>query len=262
MTSLRTDIPAYYLPLGEGRYQPTNHVQGAWSDLEQHMAPVSGLLVHALQNCRPRTDLALARISFDILGFLPATEVQLSARVLRPGRTIELLEAEMVAGGRTVARALGWRLVISDTTEVAKTWIPQIPGPSDAQPWDGTQVWDGGFISSLEFRILPGRAPGTGRTWIRSTVDLVDGVAPTDLEMMIAVTDTANGVSTLVPPKQYLFPNTDLSIHLFRQPVGRWLGLDTEVSFGPGGVGLTATALHDESGPIGRAAQILTVRKR
>ncbi len=262
MTALRTDIAAYYQHLGGDRYLPTIHAQGAWSELEQHMSPVSGLLVHVMQQCRPRSDLALSRLSFDILGFLPATEVQLSARVLRPGKTIELVEAQMSAAGRTVARALGWRLLTSDTSDIAKSWIPGIDGPADAVAWDGSQVWDGGFINSLEFRILPDRAPGTGRTWLRASVDLVDGLAPTDLEMIVGVADTANGVSTLVSPQQYLFPNTDLSIHLFRQPKGTWLGLDTEVSFGPDGVGLTATALHDEAGPIGRAAQILTVRKR
>ena len=59
-----------------------------------------------------------------------------------------------------------------------------------------------------------------------------------------------------------LFPNTDLTVHLFRQPTGDWLGLDTDVSFGPDGIGLTASVLHDERGPIGRAAQTLTLRRQ
>mgnify|MGYP003396837158 CR=1 FL=1 len=33
------------------------------------------------------------------------------------------------------------------------------------------------------------------------------------------------------------------------------------VTIGPDGVGLTATTLHDESGPVGRAEQILMVRR-
>ena len=36
--------------------------------------------------------------------------------------------------------------------------------------------------------------------------------------------------------------------------------LDTSVSIGPTGVGLTTSNLHDESGPVGRCEQILTVR--
>ncbi|AZI59464.1 thioesterase family protein [Nakamurella antarctica] len=255
-------MPAYYIPLGAGRYLPTIHAQGAWSEHEQHMSPVAGLLVHVMQACSPRRDLALARISFDILGFLPATEVDMSARILRPGKTIELVEAEMSVGGRTIARATGWRLLVSDTGIVAGTPLSTLAGPERASPWAGEDLWGGGFIRSLEFRTLPGRSPGTGKTWLRSTVDLVEGRESSDLEMMLAVVDTANGVSPRVPPSDYVFPNTDLTVHLFRQPQGRWLGMDTEVSLGPDGVGLTATALHDEHGPIGRSAQILTVRKR
>ncbi len=57
-----------------------------------------------------------------------------------------------------------------------------------------------------------------------------------------------------------MFPNTDLTVHLYRTPVGDWVGFDTSVSFGPTGVGLTSSILHDVEGPVGRAEQILTVR--
>lgn len=61
-------------------------------------------------------------------------------------------------------------------------------------------------------------------------------------------------------PTEWMFPNVDLTIHLHRQPEGRWTGLDTTVVFGPTGQGLTSTVLHDVNGPVGRAEQILTVR--
>ena len=57
-----------------------------------------------------------------------------------------------------------------------------------------------------------------------------------------------------------MFPNLDLTVHLFRQPAGGWLGLDTTVSFGPAGQGLTSSVLHDEQGPLGSVQQTLTVR--
>ena len=61
-------------------------------------------------------------------------------------------------------------------------------------------------------------------------------------------------------PDHWLFPNLDLTIHLYRTPVAGWVGLDTTVTFGPTGLGLTSSALHDTLGPVGRAEQILTVR--
>jgi hypothetical protein len=57
-----------------------------------------------------------------------------------------------------------------------------------------------------------------------------------------------------------MYPNVDLTVHLHRQPEGPWTGLDTTVTFGPTGQGLTSTVLHDLNGPVGHAQQILTVR--
>lgn len=57
-----------------------------------------------------------------------------------------------------------------------------------------------------------------------------------------------------------MFPNVDLTVHLHRQQRGAWTGLDTTVTFGPSGQGLTSSVLHDLDGSVGRAEQILTVR--
>ena len=57
-----------------------------------------------------------------------------------------------------------------------------------------------------------------------------------------------------------MFPNVDLSLHIYREPVGEWLGLDSTVTFAGDGVGLTSSVLHDEQGPFGRSEQILTLR--
>ena len=61
-------------------------------------------------------------------------------------------------------------------------------------------------------------------------------------------------------PEDVAFPNVDLTAHLFAAPADGWLGLDTTVSFGAGGVGLTTSVVHDERGPIGTSSQCLTVR--
>ncbi|WP_188940796.1 thioesterase family protein [Nakamurella endophytica] len=251
---------AYFVPAGPGRFRSTEHAQGAWSADEQHMGPVSGLLVHALEACAPRDDLVMSRVAFDILGQIPAGEVAVSARVVRPGRTIELLEAEMSADGRLLVRATAWRLLRSDTTRIAGTDLTPLPPPESGRPFDGSGTWPGGFIRSLDIRTLGEPRPGRAQVWLRSGVELLAGRTSTDLASLFALVDTANGIAVRVRPGEAFFPNTDLTVHLFRQPVGRWLGLDTEVSFGGDGTGLTASVLHDRIGPIGRAAQTLTLR--
>lgn len=252
--------PVYYEPLGPGCYRSTEHAQGAWSADEQHMAPVAALLTAELEMCSPRTDLALSRVVFDVLGRIPAGEVAVSARVIRPGRTIELVEAEMTAGGRTVVRATAWRLAVSDTSSIAAGDLEGLPGPEHAEPFDMAAVWPGGFIRSVEARSLGEWMPGRSTVWLRSRVGIVAGVAASEQARLIGLVDTANGVAVRAAPGDVLFPNTDLTVHLFRRPVGVWLGLQTEVSFGPDGLGLTSAVLHDLDGPFGRSAQTLTLR--
>lgn len=224
------------------------------------MAPVSGLLVQAIEGCAPRTDLLISRVAFDILGVIPVGEVEVAARILRPGRTIELVEAEMSAGDRVLVRATAWRLAKSDTSAIAGSDVPDLPGPECGRPWAGSETWKGGFIRSLEFRVLPDWQPGHGRVWLRSTVDLLAGETASDLARFFSLIDTANGVAVRADPAAVLFPNTDLTVHLVRRPAGEWLGLDTTVTFGTDGVGLTASVLYDRSGAVGRAAQTLTLR--
>ena len=253
---------SYYRSLGNGVYEATIHTQGAWNPQEQHMAPVSGLLAHCLEEFQPRPELRMARISYDILGLIPRTRFEIRTSVLRPGRTIELLQAEMVADGRTAVRATAWRLARGTTSDVAAVEDGTMPGPAEAGGRTGLTSWPGAFIESLEMRALPGLRPGRGQAWLRTPHEMVEGLPTSDLVRLVGMADTANGISTRVPPGEdsYMFPNVDLQLHLHRDPVGEWLGLDTQVSFGIDGIGLTSAILHDEHGPFGRSEQILTVR--
>ncbi|MEO7124533.1 MAG: thioesterase family protein [Nakamurella sp.] len=251
---------AYYEILGPGRFRSTAHAQGAWGHEQQHMAPISGLLTRAIEECSPRDDLMISRIAFDILGVITMGPVEIEARVIRPGRTIELVEAEMSVSGRVVVRATAWRLARSDTAAISGSPVDSMPGPDEGENWQGSAIWDGGFIRTLQFRVLPGWRPGRGQVWIRSDVDLVADGNSSPLARYLRLVDTANGIAVRADPATLLFPNTDLTVHLVRHPVGQWVGLDTTVSFGSDGIGLTASVLHDISGPIGRAAQTLTLR--
>jgi hypothetical protein len=251
----------YYERTGGSRYAPTSHVQGAWNDHEQHMSPVAGLLAHVIESHDPRPDLQLARISYDILGLIPLQEGVVVVRTLRPGRTIELVEANLEIAGRTVVRATAWRLSRQDTTSVEGGYPAELPEVDSMSPWHGPAVWDGAYIASLEVRKSDGAEPGRGQVWVRSDVELVAGEEATATSAFLRLVDTANGIATRVSPREWMFPNVDLNVHLFRRPVGPWVGFDTTVTFGDDGLGLTSSWLHDERGPVGRAEQVLTVRR-
>jgi hypothetical protein len=256
---------AYYRRLGPEAFEPTIHVQGAWNDHEQHMAPVSGLLAHALERHAPREELRLARVSYDILGLIPLEATTVRTRTVRPGRTIELVEAVASAGGREVVRARAWRLARQETAEVAGGLPPPLPPRERCLPFGASDLWVGGYIASIEVLRGPGAEPGRGQAWLRTRLPLVAGEAVSPAAAFLGLVDTANGLNVRADPRAWAFPNVDLSVHLFRSPQGgpgRWVGFDTLVTLGTDGVGLTSTTLHDERGPVGRAEQILTVRRR
>lgn len=253
----------YYQALGGGHFRSTIHAQGAWNEHEQHMAPASGLMADSLERHEPRTDMRMARLSYEILGLIPGGGFHIETTTLRPGRTIELLQAELVANGRVAIRATAWRMITSDTSAVAAVEDTAIPAPDECKPFDGAAIWPGGYIRSLEMRVAEGHRPGAGIVWLRTQHPLTDKADSGDLARLMGLVDTANGIAARVPPGKdsYAFPNLDLQIHMYRRPEGEWLGLDNAVSFGTDGIGLTSTVLHDLQGPFGRAEQILTLRR-
>jgi hypothetical protein len=255
---------SYYEPAGENLYKPTEHAGGAWDPAEQHFSPLGGLVVHAIDQYvagRPANNLLLSRISFDILGRLALDECEIRVETLRPGRTIELVEAVVLIGGRAVVRARAWLLSAGDTTAVAggpESGMATPPDELASRPL--ADVWPGGYIASLDIRPVGVPEPGRATAWIGTGLDLVAGQPSSRLASFVALVDTANGIAVRQSPTEWMFPNVDLTIHLQRQPEGRWTGLDTTVAFGPTGQGVTSTVLHDLAGPVGRAEQILTVR--
>lgn len=253
---------AYFELLDEHRYRATGHVSGAWDTATQHIAPALGLLTHAVEADRDRRRddrLAVARLTFEILGTIPVEELDVRVEVRRPGRTVELVEASLSHAGRPAVLLRAWLIQPRDTGALHGIGFDPIPGPEDVPAWDPTTVWPGGFIESVEVRRRQVR-PGRAVFWVRTPLPLIDGVAASRLASTVGLFDIANGMTVRADPREVAFPNLDLTAHLVTEPRGEWVGFDTTVSFGPGGLGLTSSVLHDVHGPIGTLAQALTVR--
>ncbi|MEV4124724.1 thioesterase family protein [Nocardia sp. NPDC049707] len=254
---------SYFERVGAHRFVPTGHASGAWATDEQHFSPLGGLIVHEIERVRAheeRPALVLSRISFDILGRIAFEEFDIHVETVRPGRTIELVQATVTIAGRDAVSARAWFLDTHDTDNVAGGEPDRFPEPESLPSWPLTSMWSGGYITSLDTRAVGIPQPGRTTAWITTHLDLVAGEQASDLASYVALVDTANGIAARQEPTKWMFPNLDLTIHLYRQPEGRWTGLDTSVIFGRTGQGLTSTVLHDTRGPIGYAQQILTVR--
>jgi len=251
----------YFERVGATTFRPTEHVRGAWDLSEQHISPALGLLAHLVEVDRDERGaggLHLSRLSYDILGTVPVEDVETFVRLVRPGRSINLVEAELCHSGRPAVMLRAWLMARAATAQLEGSDLAPLPAPDALSPWDPTTVWPGGFIASAEVR-RDERSPGHARFWVRTDVPLLDEpVSPT--ARAIGLLDIANGMTVRVDPESVAFPNVDLTAHFFREPRGGWLGFDTTVSFGATGLGLTSSVLHDVDGALGALAQTLTLR--
>jgi hypothetical protein len=254
---------SFYLPLGDDKWQATPHTTGPWDASAQHGGPPSALLGRAMQRCAPREDMVIARFTCEILRAIPVAEMHVHARVARPGRSVELLEATLTAAGREVAKATAWRVLRAQGPAVPSRLPtpPPLPGQAETMPMEG---WVDGYLSAIEWRPARGSfgAPGPATVWSRLRYPLVPGEEPSPLERVLATADSGSGVSWQLDIAHWHAINPELTIHLHREAAGEWICLDSQTAITPGGAGLATTFLSDAEGPVGVGTQSLLVAPR
>jgi hypothetical protein len=254
-------VPGAFYSLEGERIVPTELTRGPWDPDAQHAGPPAGLLARALERCEPRPEMRVGRITVEILGPVPLEPLTTGARVVRRGRSVELLEATLSGPDGDVMRASAWRVLVSDI-RVGDSGAPP-PGPEAGGPSDffptGQEL---GYHTAMEYSFIEGGflVPGPATVWMRQRVPLVEGEEPTPLERLMVVADVGNGVSAVLDWREHLFINAELTVHVLRPPAGEWVGVDAVTHVD--GVGLAESVLWDEQGRVGRGAQTLLVRER
>jgi hypothetical protein len=253
---------SFFVALGEGRYRATERTSGPWDPRHQHAGPPSALLVGALERESPRPEMTLARVTVEILGAVPITELAVTTAVERPGRSVELLSGEVVADGRAVLRARAWRVLASPVGADDDYVAPPLPSQGVVPP--GLLGRPTGYAHAVEWRWACGgwEERGPAAVWTRLLVPIVEGEEPTPRQRVMAVADSGNGASNVLDWSRYLFVNTELTVHFVREPVGEWVCLDARTQIAQGGAGLATSVLSDRTGPVARGAQALFVAPR
>ena len=258
---------AFYEPAGE-RLLATELTRGPWDPGAQHAGPPAALLGRALERLPDAEQFQIARVTCEILRSVPIGPVAVGARVVRPGRRVQLLEAELQGeDGETLMRASAWRIRTAPV-EIPPAALPA--GEPPPGPEHGSEVeffptgQELGYHSAMEVRFLEGRflEPGPATVWLRMRQPLVSGEQPTPLQRVLVTADVGNGVSAALDYHRYLFINVDLTVHLERLPAGEWVCVDAVTLPQPNGVGTAESVLSDERGRIGRAVQTLLISER
>lgn len=254
---------AFFTQIDDRRFDTQEHARGPWSPDHCHAGPPAALLGGAMQAAVGGQ--FMARITFEILRPVEITALTVETSVPRPGRRVALVEGLLLDDDGPVVQARGWSISTEDVPLPEHACPPNEPPPSPAQfePRPFFEVpWDVGYHTSVEMRFVYGgfQEPGPAFGWLRPTVELVAGRRLTPLERVLVGADSGNGLSALLNPREWLFINTDLTVHLHREPSSSWVGYDAATTLEPTGVGLATTTIVDEQGQLGRGLQSLLVR--
>jgi hypothetical protein len=251
---------AFFVQLADDRFRATRDTEGPWSEGAQHGGPPAALLGRAIEFASGQPHWITARLAVDILGPIPVAELTVRAEVIRPGRSVELIEAELIAGDRVAARARGWRIRTIAQPAAASVRQPAPPLPSESH----SVPWPGGYIAAVEWRFAEGGFDqlGSATVWTRARIPLLDSEPMSPLQRVLLVADSGNGASSALPLEDFWFINPELTVHLHRLPETDWICLQARTTVSPQGVGLAESALYDRAGSIGRGAQALLVGPR
>lgn len=252
---------AFYQQLDEGRFESSALTAGPWSPDAQHAGPPSALMVRAMERFERAPGVRLSRVSVDVLGPIPVAALDIEVRTVRPGRSVELLEATASVDGRPSLVARGWRMRCTpgDFPVHGTHDGPVVPGPARTRDPMMSFAHGGGYLSVVDFSFDSGSGDSLGpaAAWGRSTIDLIEGETMTGWQHTVLVADSASGISLATDPRTHPAINCDLVVSLHREPEPGWVHLSSETAGGPDAGILTDTLLSDDHGRIGRSVQNL-----
>lgn len=249
---------------GSEMFESLPTTAGPWSPGAQHGGPPAALLTRALERLPAAADRVLGRVTVELLGPVPLGPLRTTTRVLRPGRSVALVEAELhdPAAGRPVARAVAW--LFPRGTGMPVTGSEALDHtPEDGLALTRPPAWLGGYLDVIDWRWIRGtlERPGPGVVWMRCP-GLVEGEDISPVQRVLACVDSASGIGSALDLTDWAFQNTELTVHLVRAPVGEWLCVEASTTLVGTSVGLATAAVHDRGGLVARSSQALLVAAR
>ncbi len=263
---MQAEKPASVFVRDGDYFVPTGLSRGPWDEHAQHGGAPAALLAHVAETTVGDPAFFLARLTFELTRPVPIAPLKIQVESGR-GRSVRRLNFVIEHDGAPVARATALLLRESPLEVPEAANVEPEPGPNEARGRFGSSGLSSGesFGSqAMEVRVARGDSgePGPGAAWFRLRVPVVDDAPTTPAMRAMAAADFGNGISWILPARDFLFANTDLTVYLHRPPAGEWIGLDSETIAQPSGVGLSTSTLYDGQGRIGMAHQNLLIRQR
>jgi hypothetical protein len=245
---------AIFEPAGPNRWQPTALAAGPFAGLQG--GAVASLLtaeVDALAEKR-KWGTAIASSAW-FLRPTPMTELRTELSVLTEGGRVSVIDNTLWPANEdqpcatvrvTLSRERGVEVpgLIEPAGETADP--TRFPGrtrrAAHGRPW---------FMDAMEAR------EGDGVAWFRMNHAIIDGagsLSKVPLSSVLGPADWTRGIGR--PCRDVVAdPNPNLTVQLFRQPDGEWVGIRAQARWRPaGGLGVGSGVLLDINGEIGRVS--------
>ncbi|QYJ03694.1 thioesterase family protein [Nocardioides panacisoli] len=253
---------------GPGTFLPTEYARGPWSADAQHGGAPAALLAHCVEQ-EAGEGHRLARLTVEFLRPVPLTALQLTVTG-RAGRSAGRWEATVTSEGATVATARAVTVAVPDQPLDVPTLAHEDPPPvalaEDLPRFriPGMPDYPSFYADAMAPRVAAGTVdePGEATAWFGFRLPLLAGADTRPASLAAATADFCNGLSWVLPLEEYLFSNADVSVNLWRAPIGAHVGLAARTTIGPEGTGVATGQLFDTTGVIGQASQTLVVRRR
>jgi hypothetical protein len=232
-------------------FVPTRLNVSPWTGKTQNGMALAGLLAHLIEGSPAPAPMLTARLTIDILGAPPIEPLQGAVRIIRDGKRMQMLEAELVIGERTWARATALRTRIMESPPfedpnpyaVPPDIVPDGPGVSRGKWWETVAI-------PREQRVK-----GRKGVWLRLPVDVIEGVPLSPLSRFAISGDFGGGMAIPLPYEQWTFANLDIALFLNRLPEGEWLLLDAGTHSAGLGLATGHTRFGDSRSLFGYALQ-------
>jgi hypothetical protein len=245
-----TNMP-FFTRTGE-TFHPTDIANGPWDQKSLHGRVIIGLLGFGIEERHSGRDFVPARLTVDMFR-LPTLDkpIEITTRLVRDGLRIRLVEAELVSGGVSMARA-SCQLLRRTQNPDGSIWSPpnwDAPKPADIPPPTDPRL---GMHGKWTTRPIVGHMGSLGprRLWMSEVRELVDGFALTPFTRVAVAADFASPFAN-AGDQGLAFINSDVTLYLHRLPVTEWIGFEVVNHQSAEGVAIGECWLYDEQGLLG-----------
>ncbi len=230
---------------------PNRQAESGWAPNTLMGRYLAGLVAWgAERDAEP--DMQPARLTVDMFRPPMMGSTRVETAIVRSGRRIRVVDAEVEVDGVVVCRGNVVFLRRGESPD-GQRWVPEpsmLPSPEGLEPMTKAGIalpWDQRTVGSWG-------VPGKQRTlWVTETERFIDGEPLSPFVRVALAADSANG--TLNAGADGLgFINADLTMTLGALPRGVWIGLEPVSRVEADGIGVGVVDVYDGDRRIGQVS--------